>query len=104
MLNALLREHEASKELNREIDQLSYAYPAVAARMEKQHVGILTSIVDYLRAHTDALRITDIEAAAIVVWQLTNGLVHHITFNARASDKDRLLEAGVDALCAYLLK
>jgi len=104
ILTALLKEHEASKELNREIDQLSYAYPAVAARMEKQHAGILTSISDFLRAHREALRVTDIEAAAMVVWQLTNGLVHHITFKAPASEKERLLEAGVDALCAYLIK
>jgi AcrR family transcriptional regulator len=104
IMTALLKEHEASKELNREIDQLSYAYPAIAARMEKQHEGIVRSIGDYLHAHRDALRVNDIDAAAMVVWQLTNGLVHHIVFKTPAAERDRLLDAGVEALCAYLIK
>ena len=104
ILTALIIEHEASKELNREIGRLSYEYPEVAARMEHQQNGVRQSIADYLRAHRKALRVDDIEAATMVVWQLIDGLVHHIVFGAAATEKDRLVEAGVDALSSYLIK
>jgi len=100
----LLEEHEASKELNREIDQLAYVNPVIAARLERQHAKIRQAIADYLHAHRDDLRVTDVESAAMVVWQLTDSLVHCIVFEAPPSDRDRLLDAGVDALCAYLVK
>jgi len=72
--------------------------------MEKQRNGIRQSIADYLRAHRSDLRVVDIDAAAMVVWQLIDGLVHHMIFEASAAEKGRLLDAGVDALCAYLIK
>ena len=73
--------------------------PAIA----KQQVEILRSTGDYLRAHRTDLRVTDIDSAVTVVWLLVDGLVHHIVFHAPAAEKDRLLDAGVDALCAYLI-
>lgn len=100
----LLEQHLASKELNREIDQLAYANRVIAARKEKQHAKIRKAIADFLRAHSGDLRVTDIDSAAMVVWQLTNGLVHCIAFETPRSDRERLLDAGVDALCAYLVK
>ena len=104
ILNTLLAEHEASKELNREIDQLSYAYPTIAARMQKQRSGIRQSIAEYLYALRGTLRVADVDSAAMVVWQLIDGLVHHIVFEASAAERGRLIDAGVDALCSYLIK
>ena len=40
IMTALLEEHEASRELNREVKMLSFSDPAIAARLERQAVKI----------------------------------------------------------------
>lgn len=104
IMMALLQEHEATRELNREMKVLSYSNPAIAAHIEEQDAKIQRAIAGYLDTHRAELRVEDSEAATIVVWKLVSGIVDGIVFDMPPIDRARIIEAGVDALCAYLVK
>jgi AcrR family transcriptional regulator len=104
IMTALLEEHEASRELNREIKMLSFSDPAIAARMERQAVKIRQAVRTYLTANREALRPFDLDAATVVVWKTISSLVDGIVFEPQTIDRQRIIDATVDALCAYLVK
>ena len=101
---ALLEEHEASRELNREIKILAYSDPAIAARGERQAAKILEAVRSNLEEHREDLRPTDLDAAAFVVWKSISGVVDSFTFEPQTIGRQRIIDATVDALCRYLLK
>lgn len=104
VMTALLEEHEGSRELNREIKVLSFSDPAIATRMERQSAKIQDAVRSYLHAHQDELRPVDVEAATVVVWKTISALVDGMVFEPLTVDRERILNAAVDALCAYLVK
>lgn len=101
---ALLEEHEATRELNREIKMLSFSDPAIAARQEEQARKIKNAVRGYLVAHRGELRPVDLDAATVVIWKTTSSLVDAIVFEPQEIDRSRIIDAAVDALCAYLVK
>ena len=104
VMTSLLEAHEASRELNREIAILAFSDPAIAARKEQQAEKILDAIRGYLAEHRRDMRPVDLEAAAIVVWKTISGLVDSMVFEPPAVGRERLIDATVDALCAYLVR
>ncbi len=104
VMAALLQEHEASKELNREIKMLSFSDPAIAAREKAQVRKIQDAVRSYLVSHREELRPVDLDAATVVVWKTISGLVDAIVFEQQGIDRTRIIHATVDALCAYLVK
>lgn len=104
VMTSLLQEHEATRELNREIGILAFSDPAIAARKGQQAGKILDAIQQYLAAHREDLRPADPEAAAIVVWKTISALVDSMVFDPPMIGRERLIDATVEALCAYLLK
>lgn len=104
VMTALLKEHEASRELNREIKMLAFSDPSIAARADLHDAKIRDTIRGYLEAHRQDLRPVDVDAATLVVWKVVNGLVDSIVFEPQVIDRERIIEATVDALSAYLLK
>jgi AcrR family transcriptional regulator len=108
LLVELVRIHRESEALNIEMRILAYSNPILKARQETQEAKARASIVDALSRNETRLKKLDYEAAAEIVDSLTSGIVHRIAFvhegPGRAFvDEERLLEATLDALCAYLL-
>ena len=86
VVTALLEEHEASRELNREIKMLSFSDPAVATRMERQDAKIRDAVRHYLVSHQGDLKPVDLDAAAMVVWKTISNLVDAMVFEHQVID------------------
>jgi AcrR family transcriptional regulator len=103
LLQKLIEIHRETKALNIEIRIVAYSDPAVRLRQEAQAEVVRSGILQSLRANAGRLRDLDLEAAAEVVDELIGGIVHRIAFGGTDVEGERILEATLDALCAYLL-
>jgi len=104
VMTTLLEQHEASRELNREIKILSFSDPAIAARIDSQAGKIRGAIRSYFNANREDLRPVDLDAATVFVWRTISSIVDLVVFEPQAIERQRIIDATVDALSAYLLK
>lgn len=104
ILKSLIEIHEKSKELNKELKALSNSNATVASIIREQHNKITGFIKDFLIAYKTDLRVTDIEAAAIVVNDMITSIVDRIVFEENEISSDRILKAGIEAINKYLYK
>jgi AcrR family transcriptional regulator len=103
-IDGMIRVHELTKDLNQEITILAYSKPEVKAISEKHRKQSQQVTYEYLSRSKEYLRVTDIEAAALVSFNLITTVVDQIAFQKNEIEKERLIEASLDALERYLLK
>jgi|WetSurMetagenome_2_1015567.scaffolds.fasta_scaffold553545_1 AcrR family transcriptional regulator len=101
LLVRLIEIHKESEALNIEMRILAYSDPQVRERADEQRSIVRAAVLDSLRKNSSRLRVTDLEAAAEVIDELVGGIVHRIAFKESDVDDDRILDAAVDAICAY---
>jgi AcrR family transcriptional regulator len=101
LLVRLIEIHKESEALNIEMRILAYSDPQVRERADEQRSIVRAAVLDSLRKNSSRLRVTDLEAAAEVIDELVGGIVHRIAFKESEVDDDRILNAAVDAICAY---
>lgn len=99
----MIKVHEISKELNQEMKILSFSNPEVASIREKQ-LGLTRKItMDFFYQYKDEINVKDIEAAAIVSYNFITSTVDYVVFEKNEIERDRILEATVEAICKFLL-
>lgn len=103
LVEGLIQVHQISKELNREMDFLCYTMPEVAAIQKRQREKTWQSTLQCFYAYKEFIKVEDIEAAAIVVFNLISSVVDQIVFCQNEIDNERILQAGVDAVYKYLV-
>lgn len=102
-IEGMVETHKKSKEFNQELQVLSHSIPAVAAILEKQRGKTLERALTYLTEYRDILRVQDLEAASIVSTNIIGSTIDQIVFSDNQIENARILNAGVDALCQYLI-
>ena len=102
-IKSMIAVHEISKELNHEMKFLCYTKPEVAAVMDEQHEKSWQKVVYYFSLFKDDMKVKDIEAAAIVTFNLINSTVDQIVFCDNKIDNERILQAGIDAVYKFLM-
>ena len=102
-IEGMVEAHKNTKEFNLELQVLCHSIPEVKAVLDKQREKILQRALNYILAYHDMLRIQDFEAAAIVATNLISSTVDQIAFSENKIEDDRILSAGVDAICQYLI-
>ncbi|MDP4095002.1 MAG: TetR/AcrR family transcriptional regulator [Bacillota bacterium] len=93
--------HEESKELNRELNVLSYYNPKVLEILEEQRRDSLRTTVGYFMELKDSYQTEDIEAVAIVIFDLISATVDRIVFGKNEIDRERLIEKTIDIVYTY---
>jgi len=102
LIENLIRNHEKSKKFNKELKVLYYSNPKVAAIMDKQNKETQQIIINLFSLWKDEIKIEDLEAAAIVSFEIISAIVDRIVFGERV-DRDRILQTGVNALFKFLM-
>lgn len=102
LMDNMIRIHENSKELNREIYILCFSNPELEALMQKQREQIEKVVLDYIMYFEDKIQIKDIEAAVTVVFALLNSVVDEITWSKNKIERERILSEAVNAIEKYL--
>lgn len=103
LMEIIIANHENSRDLNREIQMLSFSNPVVANILNKQQEQTQNSVFRYFEKYKDKIQVKDIEAAASVTFILINSVVDQIAFSKNKIDRERLLTETVNAVKAYLL-
>ena len=104
LMEGMIEVHQISKELNQEMNILCYTMPEVAAVMEKQHEKTRQKVLDSFYLYKEIIKVKDIEAAAIVVFNLVGSVVDQIVFCENTIDNERILQAGIDAVYKFLME
>lgn len=101
LIENLIKVHEESKELNRELNVLSYYNPKVAEVLEEQKRHTLQATIGYFIQLKNDLKSEDIEAAAIATFDLISATVDRIVFGKNEMNKERLINATIDIVYKY---
>ena len=103
LIENLIRIHEETRELNRELKVLAYYNPKVAEILENNQAKTMRTTIGYFLDIKDGLKLKDVEAAAAVSFELISAIVDRIVFGKNEIDRDRLIDAAVDAMYKYIL-
>ncbi|WP_100486636.1 TetR/AcrR family transcriptional regulator [Sporolactobacillus pectinivorans] len=92
----------SSRRIYTDIRSLSYSSPAISHILTEQRNRRLHTAMEFFNTHKQILKVEDIEAAAILFCNLISVTTEQIAFRENDISEDRILQAGVDALMAYL--
>jgi AcrR family transcriptional regulator len=101
LIENLIRVHEETKELNRELNVLSYYHPQVAEILAQNRKKTLEATIGHFSAHPGRQGARDLEAAATVTFDLISATVDRIVFGKNEIDRDRLIDAAIDLVYHY---
>jgi AcrR family transcriptional regulator len=102
LIEALIKVHEESKELNRELTVLSYYNPEISKILNEQKEKSLQATVNYFIKFKDEIQTGDWEAIAIVIFDMISATVDRIVFNDNEIGRDRLINASIDLIYSYI--
>ncbi len=101
LIENLIKVHEESKELNRELNVLSYYNPKVAEILDEQRRKTLQTTIGHFMRLKDDVKSSDLEATAIVTFDLISATVDRIVFEKNEIDKERLINSTIDVIYKY---
>ena len=102
LMEGLIRVHEETLELNRELTVLSFYNPEIAKLVERNKRRTMEDTTLYFIRYAPGLHVSDSEAAAVVMYDLISSTVDRIAFEDAPVGRERLIETAIDILCAYL--
>ncbi len=94
--------HNLSPELHREISALTYTDEEFGELGRQEHQRSVDLLLARLQPHAHTLRVRDLPAAAKVVVQAMEAVIHSVRFFPGGEDEERLLDALGDMVFRYL--
>lgn len=85
-----------------DILSLSYSSTVISHILTEQRNHRLHMVMEFFNTHKQILKVEDIEAAAILFCNIISVTTEQIALWENDISEDRILQAGVDALMAYL--
>ncbi len=101
LIESLIRVHEDTRELNRELTVLSYYNPKVAEVLEKNEEKTRKATIGYFAKMKDSSEEYDVEAIATVCFDMISATVDRIVFRKNEIDRERLITATIDLAYEY---
>ncbi len=98
----LLSVHDFSTEFHREAAAMIFSDSSIRKVHDEQEAYVLHHIASYLRSLGDKVRVTDVEAAAVVVYRSIESIVHAIKISGRCAYEDRVVDELTDMLVRYI--
>lgn len=93
---------KSSQRIYTDVLSLSYSSTVISNILTEQRNHRIHTAMEFFNAHKQILKVKDIEAAAILFCNLISVTTKQIAFRENDISEERILQAGVDALMAYL--
>ena len=93
---------KSSKHIYTDVRSLSCSSPAISHILTEQRNYRLHIAMEFFNTHKQVLRVEDIEAAAILFCNLISVTTEQIAFRENDISEERIIQAVVEALMAYL--
>lgn len=98
----LVEFQKSSRRMYADVRSLSYSSPSVSRILTEQRNHRLHIAMEFFNTHKQILKVEDIDAAANLFCNLISVTTKQIALRENDISEDRILQAGVDALMAYL--
>lgn len=102
LFESLANARQVQQALHLEIETLRYSVPGVAAALEEQEAHIQRGTLAVLSRYRADIACGDVEAASIIITDFAGALVRRVTQGQSPADRQRLMDAGIDALYGIL--
>lgn len=102
-MDGLIKVHEDTKELNRELYVLAYYNPEVAEIVEKNKDKTKQTTIGYLVMLKDGMDSETAAAAATVTFDLISATVDRIVFGQNEIDREKLINTTIDMIYHYVI-
>ena len=104
MIENVLQAHEHLPDFHRDNSFSIYSHPEVKKLDNRFKQAAIEKTMELFEFFGDRLRISDPEAAAVLLTRVIEDTVHGIKYDKEPIGKDRLVSELADMLCLYLLK
>jgi len=102
LISRTIEAHEYSPKFHREASAMRYMDADVAKVRDKEEQMILDYVIESLRSYDGKLRVTDWEAAAIIIVSAVESIVHMIKIDKPEIEEDRLIKELSEMITRYL--
>lgn len=103
-MECLIALHRKSVDFNRELQELRRSIPQVDEMFQRHNKNLRQEILDYMSRYREKVTVHDLEAAAIVTFNIVNSTVDQVVFCENDLDDERIIHAGAEAVCKYLME
>lgn len=98
LVETLINLHLPAEDFAKVLNGLYYVKPEVAVVMDKQSEKVRTSILDILIQNRGDMKVNDLEAASIVIFDFVSALVDRTVFKENSIDRERIIDVGINML------
>lgn len=102
IIETLIELHNESKEFIIELQSLNHSMPEVAEIHHAHYLKIKEKIIESLEYFKDEIKLTDLEASAIIINDFISSVVDRIVFTNNEIGRDRIINEGVNVIYKYL--
>lgn len=102
IIETLIELHNESKEFILELQALNHSMPEVAKIHDIHDLKIKEKIIESLEYFKDEVKITDLEASAVIISDIISSVVDRIVFNNNEISHNRIINEGVNVIYKYL--
>lgn len=104
IIDKLIKIHEDFKDFIKELSVLYNSNAEIRAIMDKHYEKVRELIFNFLKFYEADIKVSDIEAAIVIVFAMIEAIVHTIVFKKNTIDSNRILQSGIEAVEKYLFK
>ncbi|WMT43530.1 TetR/AcrR family transcriptional regulator [Paenibacillus sp. D2_2] len=104
VIDSLIFSHKVFTEFHKELAVMYNSDPEVQALMDTQFDFGRRKTLDYLLKNSQGLKVDNIEAASVIVFETLNRVVDIIVFSPQTSDVEQLKTELAKMLVTYLYK
>jgi len=103
MIHGILAEYKVNVSLLKEILAMVLLDKEIEKMRRKEEKKVIDLLVSYMQTYKEHLRVSDYEAASVLLLKIMEDMIHQIKFASTGVDEKRLLKEIEDMICRYLL-
>jgi hypothetical protein len=103
IINQILLEYKVNNQLLKEILAMVLLDKEIEKMRRKEEKKVIELLVSFMQTYKKYIRVSDFEAAAVLLLKFIEDMIHQIKFASTDVDEKRLLKEIEDMICRYLL-
>lgn len=104
LIHQILTEYKVQHKLLKQILAMALLDKEIEKIRTKEEKKQINLLVSYMRIYKKFIRISDFEAAAVMLLKCAEEMMHQIKFNSTGIEKERLIREMADIVLRYILK
>jgi AcrR family transcriptional regulator len=103
LISRILSEYKVNHRLLKEILAMALLDKEIEEIRRNEEKKIISLLILYMQSYKEYIRISDFEAAAVILLKFMEEMMHQIKFNSTGVEAKRLLKEIEDIILRYLL-